>query len=797
MRRSRRSDGARIGVPVLLGAVTVLAGCQPVREDRTITWSAQGDAVGFQHGKEGVFVADREGGGLRKIFQPAADVLAASPPLWAPSGGRLIFTTARAARPGTPPQFPLGGEPDPDGRVFVQQPAVYTCWLRDQARDGQAPELVKLFEAACDHVGYVAANLAVRWHPRGDRVLYVKEVSAGRHGVFAYDLAARTSTQVFPHTSEALTFDWAPDGEHLVCVLGSGRRDPAADGIWIGRPDGGDWWHVPDSAALAEGQLPSLLEQLRATQPAWTPDGTRFAFVSCTAPAAREQPIRHFLCLGTLAGHEVTVAAASAEPFRDLHWAPDGRRLGVVRGGDPGTLHLLPEGGALSEPISRRPVRHFAGWQRDGERLAYVVPDRVPMAEGQHWAFLLVPDPLARDAVLVADGKGTGPGEEALSGMRVTFPHWSPKEDRLSLWVTFSPTYRSWLGQLLLRLNLGVRRGDPAAVFDPSTGRLGWMAVDGPERAQVGHYYLLKHEYAEAWRWYEESEKEQAAAPTERPPLGLASLGAALEPRDPSFFEYHCLTKLGRPAEARAKRKRFCQTYLQFSDREIEPLLGVKVGDRSVGQWVRELLAPEKLTGALMRDLYAAEVFLSIDAAEDGERFFRRSLDAAPDDGARLSSALVLAQFFLLEKKHQAYADLTTDTIAPLLFRAQRDLAAPKPGTDLGPQALVDLATVSAGGLVLLPLAAPDFLAGLRDEQARALLPRWQALATDARDDASRAEVDLVLRATYQRLAMEKERRAAAERLDRRRAPAGNLLPGGDVTDLIEQLRKGQLLLPH
>jgi hypothetical protein len=784
---------------VLFLCLALAAGCQPVREDRTITWSGQGNAVGFQHGKEGVFVADREGGGLQKIFQPGDDVLATSPPLWAPSDGRLIFTTARGTQPATTVSFQLGGESDPAGRVFAQQPVTYTCWLRDEARNGEAPKPVALFEAACDHVGYVAANLAVRWHPQGNRILYVKEVSSGRHGLFEFDLATKACRQVFSHTSQALTFEWTPDGTSLVCVLGGSPAEPATDGIWIGPPDAADWWHVPDSAALAEGQLPSLLEQLRATQPAWTPDGTRFAFVSCTAPLVKEQPIRHFLCLATLATHEVTVVTAEGESFRDLHWSPDGSRLGVVQGGETGVLRLLEADGALSDPINRRPVRHFAGWQRDSDRLAYVVPDRVPLSDEPRWAFLFVPVPLARDAVLVADGRGADGGEEVLSGMRVTFPHWSPKEDKLSLWATFSPTYHSPFSELVLRMALGVRRGDPAAVFDTTTGRLGWMAVDAHEQVQVGHYYLLKRDYAEAWRWYERAEKGQPPAPTEPSALTMTNLQEFLGARDFSVFAYYCLEKLGRHEEAKARLARFRRTYLHLPEKDEDPWLNTKIGERSVGQWLRDALEPEKLTGALLRDLYVAEVFLSVDAAEDGERFFRQGLANAPTDTARLSRALVLAQFLLLEKKHAAYADLTTGTIVPLLFRAQEKLAHTKPGMEQ-PSILpmLDLTVaVYAGGAVLLPLGTSEFLTGLPDQQLHALLTRWRAVRAEAQDDWSRIEADVVLHATYQRLGLEKERLEVAKRLEQERGPDQNRPLSETLHELVEQLRRGTPFLPH
>src|SRR5438270_7886515 len=88
----------------------VPAGCgQPVREDRNVNWSSEGQAVGFQHGREGVFLADKEGGGLRKVFQPGPDVLATSTPLWSPAGRRVIFTTARDPQgtPANPLPFPL------------------------------------------------------------------------------------------------------------------------------------------------------------------------------------------------------------------------------------------------------------------------------------------------------------------------------------------------------------------------------------------------------------------------------------------------------------------------------------------------------------------------------------------------------------------------------------------------------------------------------------------------------------------------------------------------------------------
>ncbi len=403
----------------LMGFFLILAGCEAVREDRTIEFSADAGSVGFQHGEQGVFIADKDGGGLKKVYQPGADVLATSTPLWSPTARRLIFTTARAVDGDAAASRQLqaqfrgvlgsGADPDPAGELFFEVPVIYTCWLKDEA-DGQPP--VKLFEARCDHVGYVAANLAVRWHPRGDRVLYLDRGTGGGHALLAYDLKTKSSRRIFPHESPALVFDWSPDGEHLACVLGAPgaakSTGPALGGLWIGRPDADPsaWWQVPNSHVPASAGE-SLLEQLRAARPAWTADGRSFAFVTHRRGSSQGDPGESRLWVGRVADRRVESVARDAARLRDLHWSRRGDRLGLVRtAGEPGpfasatpipnaprasTLHIWDRAGGLSGPLNDRPVRQFAGWCAAGDHLAYVIPDDVLGARGPLWSFLLVP----------------------------------------------------------------------------------------------------------------------------------------------------------------------------------------------------------------------------------------------------------------------------------------------------------------------------------------------------------------------------------------------------------------------
>jgi hypothetical protein len=742
----------------------LLTGCgQPVRQDRSINWSANGSSVSFQHDGEGVFLVDKDTGKLTKIFQPAADVLATGSPLWSPAGKRVIFTTARPASPGqpTPPILP-GLTPDPAGNIYLKQELVYACYLYEEGNP--PPQPVKLFEASCDHVGYVAANLAVRWHPRGDRVLYLDRAADGSHGLFAYDLAAKISKQAFPFTADALIFDWTPDGSHLTCVLAD-QQQPQNDGIWIDQQDG-EWWHVPGSTSLGWAELPSTLERLRATRPAWTADGKHFAFATWTPPQTANAPGQSSLLLGTLAGHKVETLAAGPEPFRDLHWTADGERLGVVRSSDNATLHIAAKDGTLHPPINRRPVRQFAGWNATGKRLAYLVPDGKP-SEAIEWAFLLIPEQRPRDAVYVADGAGTESGREVFSGMRVTFPQWSPKDDKLSLWFTFTPTHRSVLSLLL---GGGLRRGDPAAIFDPTTGKLSWLAVNAFEKAQVGHYYLLKRDYTQAWKWYEEAEKDWPQPKPADPAVTHETFRQLFEPSDIRFFEYYCLTKLGRKDDAKVKLTEFRKSFPRRPD---------QVQDASLQQ----VLDPDGLIAPLMRDLYCAEVFLSLDAADDAETYFRDEMKSASTDGARLSSAVVLGQILLLQNKRREYTDLATDTLAPLLFKLTKDQPpAVPPGAD--PQLEMQI----GGQFALLPLCSPSFLKGMQEKDVQALLDRWQKLPDQATTKEARRQSDLVLCAAYQRLGMDKERTEAAQRLAANPA-AVPLLAGNDIDKDLDQLR--------
>ena len=762
----------------LFFAVLFFAGCgTAVREDRTIPFATDGNQVAFQHGRDGIFVAETEGAEPTKIFQPDADVIALSPPLWSPIDKRLIFTTATSADKEDKNREGLPAEPEPEGSLHVPRTTLYTCWMRSEGKAGQAQNVL-LFTARCGHPGYVAANLAVRWHPDGQHILYIKQDDNGQHGLYEFDLQTTASHPVFPHSGCDLIFDWTPDQTHLACMVSDTFQGSTTAGLWIGKPGAEDWWHVPDSGNL----LGLGLQELRAARPVWSQDSNHFAFVT-TSLDSEKQKISYRLHLGEREERTIATIANSDEPIRDMHWHPDGSRLGLLRGGDTGAFSLVDPVAKSERAIAAEAFYRFAGWDATGEYLAFVASQPLPHDPAKSWAFLLLPDVQARNRVLIASNADPAQTRVLLSGLQVTFPHWSPTEAKLSMWATFRPAYRSWLSYLLdlggdtqdpLR-GLTLRPGDPALVLDPSTGQRSWKAVNAREKTQVGHYHLLHREYAQAWSWYEQA---AAGAPNRQDRSPRQFVQHFVQGGDSLFFQAFCLDKLGRAEEARSKRLQFEETFLP----ELFPAPKAPAPNQPAPFGGADIQpTPEQLRH--WRDLYVAEVFLSLDAVKEGERDFRDALRDAVNDADRLSKALVLTQFLLLRDKHPEYAELATDTVLPLLLRAWKPRSQSSP-----PQQQSNLILAYSDGLSLLPLFAPKFLAGLSEHQVRSLVPRWQKLRSSADDEVKRLGIDLFLAAAGDRLGQYDEKQAADHRIAVNPARQ-EILGDKGVAELIQAVR--------
>jgi Tol biopolymer transport system component len=783
-------QNSRRSWPTVLLVVLLVAGCQPrVREDRHINWSTQTGDVGFQHGEDGVYVAEGDDRRLEKIFDPGEDVVATSSPLWSPVDGRLIFTVAR--RPEGPETVEMPALPDwdsaPEGREFAKEKVTYTCMLRAAAgeQDEAPPEPEPIFEAACDHVGYVAANLAVRWHPDGKRILFIDRTGEGMHSLFEFDLATRVVKRVLEWSAEALAFDWTPGGTYLACVSAAEERPSKHNGIWIRpRDDDGVWWRVLGSEELIRAGRGSGLKRVRSLRPAWTTDDRRFAYVVRMPGEKEEAPDETSIHVVALPSRKVTEVYRNTLAIRELRWHPDGNRLGFVQQGEKPVLRMVDEKGKLLPAIDTPPIRRFAGWNQSGTRLAYVAPDEVPTHRDTHWAVLFLEVPQPRDQVYVVDGDGEGVGEPVFSGMRVTFPKWSPQEDKLSLWCTYSPTHQSLLSAFS---PWALRPGDPAAILDGKSGQMHWMTINDREQAQVGHYHLLKRDYERAWQWYERAADGRAP----REPIKWdesSDIGSRLQAhQDVAFFEYYCLSKLGRDDEAQEKLREFRRTMtIDISDVTPEQLLENWTAE-DPQQMLGQLRTLVDHAAPLIQDMYAAEVYLSLDAADDGIAFFQRSLDQASSDHAKLSHALVLSQLLLITERHEQYARLVTETVAPIVLKLLEPTdadVAESPGHSESAEEPADRGVAEVredfgqwcrsnersvvqflAMVALNPMFSDKFLATIPEPCLEELVGTWRELRERADDDIERAGADLFLRAALKTLDRTEEQQVVEQRL--------------------------------
>lgn len=754
----------------------MIVGCgEPVRQDRTIEFSRDGNQVAFQHDQEGVFVADPHGGPATKIFQPDETVLATSRPLTSPTDGRLLFATAEPLDKTGPHPVPQVGPVPADGQVVSRIPVRFTCWLRDEPRADQPAEVKKLFSATLGHVGYVSAGLVVRWHPDGKRVLFIASLEDGtdQHSIFEYDLESEKTRRIFPHSGFAILCDWTPNGSALVCVVGNvssqKRSSPAAaNGVWIGTPEKKDsWWHVPESEQLSLGELPSMIESLRATRPAWTRDDSRFAFASLVSNSPPGTANKFRLHQVEFATRTVRTVADSDGLFSDLHWSPDGQRLGFVTqtSNTSASLRILEPTGTISDVATSQPIRRFAGFDATGQKLAYVAATSMNLPlESPWWAILLIPDPLSRDSVWIADADLTKEGREVFSGLRVTFPLWSPTEDRLSLWLTFTPRYRSLLSMLR---QWGLWPGDPAATIDIATGDVSWLAVSPQEELQIGHFHLLKRNEAEAWRWYEQARQKLPAAKS--PPNWIEFTQRIGAPENSQLFEFICLKRLGREEDAAAKFSEFEQTFFPSPDP------AKKTSDPTDAMF--SAMGPQaELLKHLIHDLYVAEVFLSVDALDDALTHFRAEPQPPVSDDEKLSRAIALAQLLLIAGDEDGYLQHATNVIRPLALRMWKNPA--------GQPENANFVLQTTTGLCLAPLFRSDFLSRVSDTALQENISIWQDERDRLENGPPAVAVDLVLRAAALKRSDIAEVQAIEERIARN--PAGrDMFPGKSIDDVL------------
>ncbi len=730
---------------VLLVVLTFpIAGCaRGVEEDRTIEFAPQGQSVSFQHGQDGLYVYDAELGRIEKIYQPTEDVLATSTPLWSSDGNRLAFCTAKAdesdpALDSETVTFAQGmsWDANPNGRRFPKIPAIYQCWICERGQDRKMAKPQMIFQSRVTHVGLIAANLAMRWHPNGERLVFLDRSQETRHVVKEWDLEDGNALPAASFEAEYLLFDWNPTGTRMTCVV-QDAKSPANNGIWIKQPGEEQWWQVPHSEIEAQTEDSIPLNELRKLRLSWSRDGKRFAF-SNVPSAQQKTKIQTVLYVGELEPKTVRVFYQTEGSIRDVHWSPDGESLGYVL--DSQQLQELRASVLSKElssilmlhkfsepepvPWSLNPVRTFAGWNTQGTQLAYTVPSPFGPKAQMGWAFLLPVRGGARDRVMIADAAKQSPQREVFSGMRTAFFNWSPEENQLSMWATFSPSHS--LLPLGPPSSFGLQPGDPAALLDTQTGAVKWMPVNAREKVQIGHYYLIKKNYQTAKKWYDEATDDFANNKAKLKKT-IAELGA----EQFSLFQFHCMQQLEDATAAEDHLKVFFQETTPKEQTDAKVL-------------------------SLARQLSIGQVFLSLNATPEGITYFeqqpekyRKLIPASHVEHDLFAGKIARAQLLLNANRFDEFARLaTTDILPALLKRKELDRC---DGQTIQ-ESVHKMPLATASGFCLLPLMAKEFVYSLSEETVQEVIPRWESLREQTQSQTAQLWMDRLLSLAYSRM---------------------------------------------
>jgi Tol biopolymer transport system component len=284
------------------------------REVQAPVWSSGGGRIAFFNKRDGgkeIYVVNADGSGRRRLTRDARN---AATPAWSPDGRQIAF------------------EGGPSGSIGIYVVNADGSGQRRLARNGRAPA----------------------WSPDGRTIAFLSDSKIYLMNADGSDHRPLTK----PLGKRALA--WSPDGRKLA-FLSDGDSCQFCFNLYVVGSDGSGLRNL--TSKLAAGHMG---DPGPASDPAWSPDGQKLAFVRLNAL------------------HGIYVVKADGSGLRNLTpkpvgaytapaWSPDGRKLAFVSERDGNSeVYVMNANGSGQRNLTRNPADDAdPAWSPDGRKIAF------------------------------------------------------------------------------------------------------------------------------------------------------------------------------------------------------------------------------------------------------------------------------------------------------------------------------------------------------------------------------------------------------------------------------------------